>query len=133
MALSAVSGTSSPSNCCGSRRRTRRRVMLNFTRISQSGLRMSRRQFLQGTLGAGLAGASPGIADADTRLGEVRGHVRPGFEPVREAFARNFTEFGEQGAATAIYFQGRKVVDLWGGIADHTTGRPWTEDTLSLV
>src|SRR5262245_38590943 len=63
----------------------------------------------------------------------VHGTVAAGFEPVREAFARNFIEFGEQGAATAIYVQGRKVVDLWGGIADHTTGRPWTEDTLSLV
>lgn len=107
--------------------------MLNLTRITQSGPRMSRRQFLQGTLGAGLAAASPGIANARTHLGEVQGLVRPGFEPVREAFARNFSEFGEQGAATAIYVQGRKVVDLWGGIADHTTGRPWTENTLSLV
>jgi CubicO group peptidase (beta-lactamase class C family) len=59
--------------------------------------------------------------------------VAAGFEPVRKAFERNFSEFGEQGAATAVYVQGRKVVDLWGGIADHATGRPWAEDTLSLV
>ena len=44
-----------------------------------------------------------------------------------------FEKRGEQGAATAIYVEGRKVVDLWGGIADHVTGRPWREDTLSLV
>jgi CubicO group peptidase (beta-lactamase class C family) len=28
---------------------------------------------------------------------------------------------------------GRKVVDLWGGIADRDTGAPYTEDTLQLV
>ena len=65
--------------------------------------------------------------------GNVHGTVAAGFEPVKEAFERNFTEFGEEGAATAVYVKGRKVVDLWGGIADHTTGRPWTEGTLSLV
>lgn len=63
----------------------------------------------------------------------VHGAVEPGFEPVREAFAANFTRFGEQGAACAAYVGGRKVVDLWGGEADRTTGRPWSEDTLSVI
>jgi CubicO group peptidase (beta-lactamase class C family) len=51
---------------------------------------------------------------------------------VREAFARNFSEHGEVGAAVAAYVGGRKVVDLWGGSADHD-GTPYGEDTLQLV
>ena len=61
------------------------------------------------------------------------GHVEQGFEPVREAFEANFTERGDLGAAFCLYADGRKVVDLWGGTADLKTGRPWNEDTLSLV
>ncbi|MCK2241962.1 MULTISPECIES: serine hydrolase [unclassified Crossiella] len=66
-------------------------------------------------------------------MAEVHGTVAPGFEAVREVFARNFTEGGELGAAVCVYRHGRKVVDLWGGIADDRTGRPWQRDTLQLV
>ena len=63
----------------------------------------------------------------------IDGAVAPGYENVRDAFRDNFTHLGEKGAACAAYVDGRKVVDLWGGEADHTTGRPWTQDTLSLI
>lgn len=63
----------------------------------------------------------------------VHGTVAPGYENVRDAFRDNFTHLGEQGAACAAYVDGRPVVDLWGGVADHTTGRPWTRDTLSVI
>ena len=63
----------------------------------------------------------------------LHGSVAPGFEPVREAFARNFAEHGEVGAACAVYRHGVKVVDLWGGIRDRTSRAPWEEDTLVLV
>ena len=63
---------------------------------------------------------------------DIGGYVEPGFEGVREAFARNFTDHGEVGAAVAAYVGGRKVVDLWGGDADHD-GTPYGEDTLQLV
>ena len=64
---------------------------------------------------------------------EIFGEVAKGFEPVKAAFERNFTENEEVGAAFALYHKGTKVVDLWGGIADVETGRPWEEDTLQLV
>jgi CubicO group peptidase (beta-lactamase class C family) len=32
-----------------------------------------------------------------------------------------------------MYVRGRKVVDLWGGVADQTTGAPYTDETLQLV
>lgn len=63
----------------------------------------------------------------------INGEVAPGFEPVREAFAANFTRHGDIGAAVCVYWHGRPVVDLWGGVADVDTGRPWDRDTLQLV
>ena len=61
------------------------------------------------------------------------GEVETGFERVREAFARNFEVYGELGAAFCLHVDGRKVVDIWGGVADRATGTPYTEDTLQLV
>ena len=40
------------------------------------------------------------------------------FAAVRDAFASNFVERGEVGAAVAVSVAGRVVVDLWGGWAD---------------
>src|SRR2546422_11049909 len=64
---------------------------------------------------------------------EIQGRVEKGFEAVREAFARNFSDNGEVGAAFALYVRGEPVVDIWAGIADDTSGRRWEEDTLQLV
>ncbi|MGK2949455.1 MAG: serine hydrolase domain-containing protein, partial [Acidimicrobiales bacterium] len=64
---------------------------------------------------------------------EIGGRVEPGFEGVAAAFERSFAEHGEVGAATAAYVGGRKVVDLWGGVADQATGAPYTEGSLQLV
>lgn len=63
----------------------------------------------------------------------IHGEVAPGYEPVREAFAANFAQHGDLGAAVCVYQHGRPVVDLWGGVADPETSRPWTRDTLQLV
>ena len=64
---------------------------------------------------------------------EIGGAVEPGFEAVADAFRANFEQHGEVGAATAAYVGGRKVVDLWGGVADVDAGTPYTEDSLQLV
>ncbi|WP_055691615.1 serine hydrolase domain-containing protein [Streptomyces prasinus] len=63
----------------------------------------------------------------------IDGEVAPGFEPVREAFMKNFAQHGDIGAAVCVYQHGRPVVDLWGGVADPEIGRPWMRDTLQLV
>ncbi len=64
---------------------------------------------------------------------DVHGTVAPGFEPVRDAFVANFDQGLEVGAAFAAYHRGRKVVDLWGGVADRDRGTPWAEDSVILV
>ena len=64
---------------------------------------------------------------------EINGETAPGFDGVRAAFAANFAERGEIGAAVGVYLHGRKVVDLWGGVADPRDGRPWQRDTLQVV
>jgi CubicO group peptidase (beta-lactamase class C family) len=63
----------------------------------------------------------------------IDGYVATEFEPVLDAFAQNFDERGEVGAAVCVYLDGQPVVDLWGGLADGTVGEPWQEDTLVLV
>jgi CubicO group peptidase (beta-lactamase class C family) len=63
----------------------------------------------------------------------IEGHVSPGFEPVRDAFAANFAHRHELGGACCIYHRGEKVVDLWGGLRNEATGEPWEEDTMVLV
>jgi CubicO group peptidase (beta-lactamase class C family) len=65
------------------------------------------------------------------RRDQLHGWVAPGFEPVWQAFADNFAQRGELGAACAVYRHGEPVVDLWGGLRDR--GLPWRQDTLVLV
>ncbi|MEV0307716.1 serine hydrolase domain-containing protein [Nonomuraea fuscirosea] len=64
---------------------------------------------------------------------EIGGDIAPGFEAVRAAFAANLDSGHDVGAAVSVYVHGREVVDLWGGIADPETGRPWERDTLQVV
>jgi CubicO group peptidase (beta-lactamase class C family) len=63
----------------------------------------------------------------------IDGWTAPGFEGVRDAFAANFAKDKEVGAAFAAYHRGRIVADLWGGVADVATARPWAEDTMVVV
>ncbi|WP_199885544.1 serine hydrolase domain-containing protein [Streptomyces sp. CB00455] len=64
---------------------------------------------------------------------DIQGVVAEGFEPVRDAFVRNFQALGDRGAAVAVYRDGRKVVDLWGGTKDANGTEPWTGDTAQIV
>ena len=63
----------------------------------------------------------------------IEGTAAPEFAAVREAFAGNFTDRGDQGAAVCVYRHGVPVVDLWGGSADPPSDRLYAGDTLQLV
>jgi CubicO group peptidase (beta-lactamase class C family) len=60
----------------------------------------------------------------------VQSDVAEGYGPVMEAFRNNFAERGEIGAACAVYRDGVKLVDLWGGYMDVRARKPWREDTV---
>jgi CubicO group peptidase (beta-lactamase class C family) len=63
----------------------------------------------------------------------THGWTASGFEGVRDAFEKNFADGLEVGAAFSAYHRGQKVVDLWGGDFDPTSGKEWEEDTIALV
>lgn len=64
---------------------------------------------------------------------DIHGTTAPGFEAVRDAFAQNFADRSEVGAAVTVLHRGTPVVDLWGGVADPGTGTPWRHDTLAPI
>ncbi|MFJ2825079.1 serine hydrolase domain-containing protein [Streptomyces toxytricini] len=63
----------------------------------------------------------------------IQGEVAEGYEAVRDAFVRNFEALGDRGAAVAVYRDGRRVVDLWGGTHDADGTDPWTAGTAQVV
>ncbi|WP_235870745.1 serine hydrolase domain-containing protein [Rhodococcus xishaensis] len=63
----------------------------------------------------------------------VQGHCDSAFEGVREVFEESFADGSNLGAAVAVFLNGLPVVDLWGGVADRRTGRPWLRDTPCVV
>jgi CubicO group peptidase (beta-lactamase class C family) len=63
----------------------------------------------------------------------IDGFCQPDFQGVQVEFERNFAERGEVGASVCIIREGEPVVDLWGGLANRTTGTPWQRDTIGLV
>jgi CubicO group peptidase (beta-lactamase class C family) len=63
----------------------------------------------------------------------LRGDVDEGYGPVADAFRGNFAQRGEVGAACAVYRDGKKVVDLWGGYRDGETRAEWREDTIVVM
>ena len=65
--------------------------------------------------------------------GLIFGDVEQGYGKVADAFRRNFDSGSEIGAAMAVYRDGVKVVDLWGGYRNGITKAPWERDTLVTV
>jgi CubicO group peptidase (beta-lactamase class C family) len=63
----------------------------------------------------------------------VSGHCQARFTAVREAFAANFSDQGEVGAALTVYLAGEAVVELVGGWRDADRTEPWQQDTLVNV
>ncbi|MBQ1031245.1 serine hydrolase domain-containing protein [Micromonospora parva] len=64
---------------------------------------------------------------------QIHGDVADRYGRVADVFRDNFTARGEVGAAVTVYVRGRKVVDLYGGVADTRTGRQWDRDTPVVV
>jgi CubicO group peptidase (beta-lactamase class C family) len=69
----------------------------------------------------------------ENEVNVVDGHVAPGFECVRHAFAANFAKRQEVGAAFAACVDGELVVDLWGGWLNERRDQDWSRDSLQFV
>ena len=63
----------------------------------------------------------------------IGGDVDEGYGKVADEFRNNLSSGQEVGAAVAVYRDGRKVVDLWGGFRNGITQAPWERDTLVNV
>ena len=64
---------------------------------------------------------------------ELHGDCDPRFAPLRDAFARNWSDHAEVGASLCVVERGQIVVDLWAGWADAAHTRPWQQDTIANV
>ena len=60
----------------------------------------------------------------------IDGGADEGYGKVADAFRANFAARREIGAAVAVYRNGVKVVDMWGGYRDGHTKLPWESDTV---
>ena len=60
----------------------------------------------------------------------IAGDVDEGYGKLADAFRRNLHSGKEIGAALAVYRDGVKVVDLWGGYRNGITKAPWRSDTV---
>ena len=60
----------------------------------------------------------------------IGGDVDEGYGKVADAFRVNFASGREVGAAMAVYRNGVKVVDLWGGYGNGISKTRWQHDTM---
>ena len=71
--------------------------------------------------------------DERERAAGIGGWCDPRFTAVREAFAANFADRGETGAAACLALHGTVVADLWGGRTGPGPAPPWQRGTLVNV
>ena len=64
---------------------------------------------------------------------DIHGFCDDKFARVRDAFERNFNDYGDVGASFAATLEGEFVIDLWAGHADKARTRAWQEDTIVNV
>ena len=64
---------------------------------------------------------------------QIHGVVDDGFGPMVDAFIANFVDRRDVGAACCVVIDGRTVVELWGGLADARSRRPWRRDTAAVT
>ncbi|MEZ4337529.1 MAG: serine hydrolase domain-containing protein [Sandaracinaceae bacterium] len=63
----------------------------------------------------------------------ARGSYAHGFGPLARQFASHLEHGKEVGAGLTVFHRGKLVVDVWGGVMDRRTRRPWERDTRVLL
>lgn len=64
---------------------------------------------------------------------EIHGFCSERLQALKQAFASNFTEFAEEGAALAVIQHGELQANLWAGTRDRAGNLPWQEETCVNV
>lgn len=64
---------------------------------------------------------------------DIHGYCAPGFEALYDAFATNFRDHGDVGAAFCAVHNGEEIASLWAGTADRAGEREFQEHTLINV
>jgi len=64
---------------------------------------------------------------------EILGYCEDKFGKVKKAFEKNLNSGKECGASFSVTFEGKTVIDLWGGYADAVQTKPWQKDTIVNV
>jgi CubicO group peptidase (beta-lactamase class C family) len=65
--------------------------------------------------------------------GAAQGSYADGYEAVARCFAAQLAAGEQIGAGFTVYRRGACVVDLWGGVTDVVSGRPWERDTRIVL
>ena len=65
-------------------------------------------------------------------MGVVQGTNEQAFAPLRELVEKQFADGEHIGAGVCVYHHGRKVADLWGGLANEDEKTPWNADTMAV-
>ncbi|HRE89754.1 MAG TPA: serine hydrolase domain-containing protein [Myxococcota bacterium] len=73
------------------------------------------------------------VLPVDERFAPARGFIAEGYEGVARTFATQLASGAQTGASFAVYRRGELVVDLWGGLADTKSGRPWERETRIVL
>lgn len=73
------------------------------------------------------------VLAVDERFAPARGFIAEGYEGVARTFAAQLASGAQTGASFAVYRRGKLVVDLWGGLADTKSKRPWERDTRIVL
>jgi CubicO group peptidase (beta-lactamase class C family) len=63
----------------------------------------------------------------------ISGSYDSRFEGVFKEFEQNFIGRNEVGAGVSVTWEGKALVDLWGGVADAESRKPWTDKTMPIV
>ncbi len=64
---------------------------------------------------------------------EIEGICDERFISAKRAFKKNFDLGLEVGASLAVSWNGKLVLDLWGGFSVSSQSKPWENDTIVNV
>ena len=64
---------------------------------------------------------------------EIFGSADGKFKKLKDAYERNFDAGLDVGSSLAVTYQGKLVLDMWGGFQDRNLSKPWCENTIINV